>query len=372
MAAAATASQCPVPRPLWLRPSIGEEKSLRTFPSGRVIRWLFMQVVSGTAAQDTGPERGPGAGVSAEHLVKALHRSLTAPQRREICLAWDHTDTDRGLVRSFIANHWQVTQPCIRSSFFTPAQQALIHRIFRSLLDERWYPQFMRQLADDTKGHPWGQDQSIAIFGDPEAGPFQFIFTGRHVTLRADGGSLPGSAFGGPIFYGHAARGRYWEPPHHPGNIFWPQALAAGRLYDALDEDQRARAVIDALPDETAIGFGRARLGISAASFTEAQRRQFVALLNALTAPFRHSDRRRVARCVARQGGLDSLSVAFAREHRISAPEWDHWRIEGPSFVWHFRGWPHVHGWVNVADAPGLPANAHSGMFIFPGHDLLQ
>ena len=37
---------------------------------------------------------------------------------------------------------------------------------------------------------------------------------------------------------------------------------------------------------------------------------------------------------------------------------WDIWRLEGPSFVWHFRGTPHVHVWVNVADDPSIPTNA--------------
>jgi hypothetical protein len=367
------AGQRSMPQPLWACPSVGQEKCLRTFPSGRAMLWLLMQVVSQSEGRDLDRERGPQAPApAAEPLVQRLYESLTPSQRGEICFAWDHTEPDRGLLRSFIANHWQVTEPCVRSSFFTAAQQSLIHAIFRSLLDERSYPRFMHQLADDTKRHPWGQDQSIAIFGDPATGPFQFVFTGRHVTLRADGGSLAGSAFGGPIFYAHSARGRYREPPHHPGNIFWYQAIAAGHLYSALDQHQRDLAEIDALPEETAIGFGGPPRGISAESFTQAQSAQLVALLNSLVAPFRESDRRRVARCIARQGGLKRLSIAFAREHRISAPEWDHWRIEGPSFVWHFRGWPHVHGWVNVADAPGPPANAHSGMFIFPGHDLLQ
>jgi hypothetical protein len=27
---------------------------------------------------------------------------------------------------------------------------------------------------------------------------------------------------------------------------------------------------------------------------------------------------------------------------------WDIWRVEGPSFVWHFRGAPHVHAYINV------------------------
>ena len=29
--------------------------------------------------------------------------------------------------------------------------------------------------------------------------------------------------------------------------------------------------------------------------------------------------------------------------------EWDIWRLEGPTFVWHFRGAPHVHAYVNIA-----------------------
>jgi hypothetical protein len=28
---------------------------------------------------------------------------------------------------------------------------------------------------------------------------------------------------------------------------------------------------------------------------------------------------------------------------------WDIWRIEGPAFVCHFRGAPHVHAYLHVA-----------------------
>lgn len=27
---------------------------------------------------------------------------------------------------------------------------------------------------------------------------------------------------------------------------------------------------------------------------------------------------------------------------------WDVWQLEGPGMVWYFRGYPHVHTWVNV------------------------
>jgi hypothetical protein len=37
---------------------------------------------------------------------------------------------------------------------------------------------------------------------------------------------------------------------------------------------------------------------------------------------------------------------------------WNVVRLEGPSFVWHYRGAPHVHVWVNVADDPSMKLNA--------------
>ena len=37
---------------------------------------------------------------------------------------------------------------------------------------------------------------------------------------------------------------------------------------------------------------------------------------------------------------------------------WDSWRLEGPSFVWFFRGTPHVHVWVNIASDAGVKLNA--------------
>jgi hypothetical protein len=306
-----------------------------------------------------------------EICAKALYRSLSEAQRREVCFDWDHRDAERGLLRTFIANHWQVTRPCVRSDFFTREQQHLIHEAFTHLVNPAWYPRFMKQLKDDTKGHPWGADQSIALFGDPETGPFQFLITGRHLTLRAGGDAESRAAFGGPILYGHQVTG-YYERPNHPGNVFWPQALAASRLADMLDTPQLWQAVVDALPDEAAIGFREQREGLPVASLTAEQKRQLEETLAVLVEPFRESDRARVAELLARQGGLDRCHLMLARDGRMSAPRWDNWRLEGPSFLWHFRGFPHVHVWVHVAEDASAPANARHGTYLFPNHDPLR
>lgn len=82
-------------------------------------------------------------------------------------------------------------------------------------------------------------------------------------------------------------------------------------------------------------------------------------VLSCLLEPYRQEDRDDVMACLQRQGGIDRLSLAFYRDGDLGEDnEWDNWRLEGPSFVWYFRGEPHVHCWVNIADDPALPLNA--------------
>ena len=78
-----------------------------------------------------------------------------------------------------------------------------------------------------------------------------------------------------------------------------------------------------------------------------------------LIEPYRKADQDEVLACLMRQGGLERCSLAFYRDGDIGDDgEWDNWRLEGPSFVWYFRGEPHVHIWINVADDPGVLLNA--------------
>lgn len=308
----------------------------------------------------------------AEVVIYELHASLSKAQRAAICLPWDYADNERGLLRGFIANHWQVTRPCVRSDFFSTTQRTLISRIFHLLLDQSWRAKIMRAMSDDTKGHPWGQDQSIAFLGDPTDGPWQFLFTGRHLTLRAQRPGSSAFAFGGPVVYGHAA-GRYRERSGHRGNVFWPQAVAAGRIHRLLDARTRAIAEVDRLPEEYEIAFRAQPQGAPVTSFPLDARAAFDDLLRIIMQPYRRADRDCLISCLAAQGGADCLYLAFARAPRISAPLWDVWRIEGPAFVWHFQRYPHVHGWVHVAAKPEAGViRARHGAFLFPEHDKLR
>jgi hypothetical protein len=298
---------------------------------------------------------------AAETAVKALYEALTDDQKKVICLDWDYNDPKRGLLRTHVSNNWQITKPHIRGDFYTKKQQHLIHDIFKGIINPDWYAKFLKQLKDDTGGKEWGAEQSIALFGTPGSGKFEFVMTGRHMTLRADGHSNDRVAFGGPIFYGHAASG-FNEKVHHPGNVFWHQAELANQVYQALDDKQKARALVDRRPRESAVSFrgsaGRFN-GISVADIGEQQKKALQKVLAALLEPYRTEDQDEALACLKRQGGLDNCHLTFYKDGDIGDDgEWDNWRLEGPSFVWYFRGEPHVHVWVNIAGDPTIATNA--------------
>jgi hypothetical protein len=296
-----------------------------------------------------------------ESLVKVLSDALSPKQRESICFPWDHVDPERGLLRTRVANNWDITDYYINDNdFYTKDQQAIIRGIFEGIISPEWHKRIDKQLADDSGGY--GEQNSIAIFGTPGSDQFEFVMTGRHMTIRCDGNTAEHVAFGGPIFYGHAADG-FDEGPTHPGNVFWPQAQAANKLYQMLDGKQRKQALLRrGLPEESRVGFRGQDgdfPGLAVTELSGDQREHLQKVMAMLIEPYRQSDRDEVTKCLKSQGGLDACHLAYYSQQDIGKDGvWDIWRLEGPSFVWHYRGAPHVHVWVNVADDPSVKLNA--------------
>ncbi len=295
---------------------------------------------------------------SAESYVKKLYDSFGEKQRQAICFDWDHQSGRRGLLRTHVANNWHITQPSINSDFFSADQKDLIRAIFENIYSPDWVKKIDQQLKDDAGGY--GRRQNIAIFGKPGGEKFEFVMTGRHLTIRCDGNSTEHVAFGGPIFYGHAAQG-FVEKPDHPGNVFWPQALEANKVYQMLDGKQRKAALVAKSPREQAVSFRGLQgtfPGLPIDEMTADQKEQVQKVLAKLLEPYRKVDQKEVRNCLETQGGLDKCSLAFYQDRDVGDDEvWDNWRLEGPSFVWYFRGSPHVHVWVNIADDPAVKTN---------------
>jgi hypothetical protein len=328
-------------------------------PLGRV--WAEPKAVA-TAVGEAAEIAPPVAAVKGqpESLVKTLFDTLSPKQRETICFGWDYMDPKRGLLRTRVANNWNVTEPFVNSEFYTKDQQAIVRGIFEGIINPEWHERIDRQLYDDAGGY--GEQNSIAIFGVPGSDQFEFVMTGRHMTIRADGNTGQHVAFGGPIFYGHAADG-FNEGPTHPGNVFWPQAVAANKLFEMLDGKQQEQALVrTGLPPESHVGFRGKEgpfQGISVRDLSSDQREHLQGVVNLLLEPYRQGDEDEAEQCLKAQGGLEACHLAYYAQQDIGNDHvWDIWRLEGPSFVWHYRGAPHVHVWVNVADDPSVKLNA--------------
>jgi len=298
------------------------------------------------------------AKVTAETLVGRLYKSFSQQQRNDVCFDWNHTDKRRGLLRTFVANNWNVTKREINDDFYSDEQRDLITQVFESIVHPDWHQRYYQQLEDDCGG--FGNEQSIAIFGKPGEGKFELVLTGRHMTLRCDGNSADHVAFGGPIFYGHAPQDN--EDPKHTDNVFWSQAVAANDLYKMLDGRQQKQSHVGKTPREQAVAFRGKQgqfTGLPVTDMSSDQKEHLQTVLSTMVEPYRQNDRDEAMQCLKAQGGIDACHLSFYTDKDIGDDKvWDNWRVEGPSFVWHYRGAPHVHVWVNVADSADVQLNA--------------
>ena len=194
-------------------------------------RFLRTAALSG-AALATGSVRAD-YGKPSETVVAHLYKTLSAEQKRKVVFPFDHP------LRSKVDNNWHVT-PMKIGEFFNPEQQAMIHEIFRGLHNPEFVDKVLYHVQEDAGGL---ENYSVALFGEPGSGAFEFVVTGRHCTSRCDGDSVEGAAFGGPIFYGHASQG-FNEKPDHPKNVYWYQAKQANEVFQALDGKQRDIALL--------------------------------------------------------------------------------------------------------------------------------
>src|SRR5262249_13952761 len=149
---------------------------------------------------------------------------------------------------------------------------------------EEGYKRFLRQMDEDQPGG-FGS-YHVALFGKPGA-PFQWVMTGRHVTIRCDGNFDDGRAFGGPMIYGH---GTGDSKKGLPGNVFYYQTLRANEVYGMLDGKQQEKALLDKAPPEADVEIrgDKAQFpGIAIADLSADQKKLVQSVMKDLLAPYR-------------------------------------------------------------------------------------
>src|SRR5262245_20164086 len=283
-----------------------------------------------------------------ETLVTSFYKALREEQRKVMCFPFDHP------LRSKVDNNWHITKQTI-AELFNKDEQAMVREIFRNLHSPEYADKVVHQVEHDAGKDGFG-GCSVALFGEPGSGKFEFVLTGRHVTRRCDGDSVEGAAFGGPIFYGHAAQSDN-EKPDHPGNVYWFQALRANEVFKALDGKQRQLALLGtSRPEEgndtvKLTGKSQGLPGIPVTELARDQKELVRKVMADLLAPFRKEDADEAMKLVEKNG-FEHLHLAFYKNQDIGNDGvWDVWQIEGPAMLWYFRGKPHVHTWVHIRES---------------------
>ena len=299
------------------------------------------------------PANAASSPATSETLVQQLHKSLNDTQRAAICLSYDDP------LRLKVDNNWHIRPKRLRD-VLTADQQDLVRQIFDGLHSEEYKKEVWRQFDQDNQRDGGFASASIALFGEPGSGKFEFVLTGRHCTRRCDGDSAAGTAFGGPIFYGHAAKG-FYEKPDHPGNAYWFQAKRANEVFQALDGKQRSIALLGDSRGENGtktVALSRQKKGLDGlrvGEMTADQKGLMRQVLADLMKPFRASDAAEAMKLIE-AAGMDDLHMAFYKNEDVGEDGvWDTWQIEGPHMIWYFRGDPHVHCWAHIK-APGTNA----------------
>jgi hypothetical protein len=316
---------------------------IRTVGAGTAV--VAVAAVGATAPRlpaEVKKEQDPSKGVKkpekpAEALIKELFAGLSEEQKKAVCHPW--TDKRRlGMFNAAIGAKI--------GKVYTRPQQELVAQILRAIAsDEDGYNQLTRGGTFDATGA--FVNCGCDLFGEPGDGKkFAWLFTGHHLTVRCDGDSEEGAAFGGPMYYGHSPNG------YSRRNIFNYQTRSVLSVFDALSEKQRKVAVVKGTPGEHApsVRFRPARErkpGISHGELNKDQQALVEKVMRTILSPYRAEDADEVMRIIKSNGGMEKIHLAFYEDRRVKDGEpWHFWRLEGPGFVWNYRVLPHVHTYV--------------------------
>lgn len=318
-------------------------------------RRFFRAVGTSAAALAVGGPLAPRARArseaakTAEEMVKELVAGLSADQRKKLVLPWAHKQADGTPTRLGMYNA-PVGESVIHKEYTKP-QAELLARLFRSICNgDDGYRRLSRGGDFDDSGA--FDNIGCLVFGDPKEGKYSLMFAGHHLTLRCDGNSEDGAAFGGPLYYGHSPNG------YSDKNVFAYQTKSVRTLFDALDARQRKAAVLSGSPGEMAasVKFRKpdAVPGLPIGDMSADQKELVETVMRDLVSPYRKEDGDEVMEVIKANGGMGKVRLAFYQDPKPTDRQpWHFWRLEGPGFVWNFRVLPHVHTFVNVSSKVG-------------------
>jgi hypothetical protein len=325
--------------------NLGRRAFIRVLGGAAAVAGLGVPAVRRAGAEEPAA-KAKKAEKPGEALIRELHATMTPEQKKELVLPWDHVQKGQSVPTRLRMFNSAIEDKIIEESYTKP-QQELVGRILRSICsDDEGYARISRNGNFDGSGSLGGC--GAILFGEPVEGQkYSWVFAGHHLTVRCDGNSEEGAAFGGPMYYGHSPNG------YSDKNVFNFQTKRVLEVYDALSEDQRKKAEADGSPGEQlpSVQFrSGGHPGIAYAELSKDQQSLVEQVMRDVLSPYRKEDADEVMSIVKANGGMEKIHLAFYKDGRMRDSErWHFWRLEGPGFVWNYRVLPHVHTFVNIS-----------------------
>jgi hypothetical protein len=279
-------------------------------------------------------------------LARRLYLTLDPEQRADTCAPYDHP------LRQYHNRGVLGGGRDILFGFSRRQRRILTDLMYAGLSEEG------RSRVPEEYFTRWSgvHAMRVLICGDPAVPPYQIVLTGNHINLRLGGRSREGAAFGGPQVYGDQ-RGN--ERLGLPGNLYRDQFLLAQRILRNLDASKKKLAVLEEAPVQTGIelqGRQGSFPGIAVSGLGLEDKALARELVERIFATYPPDDVAYAGACLQANGGLDGLFLSYYQHGEDGAiAEGQVFRLEGPGAVLYFRGYPHVHAFVNIAmdgDAP--------------------
>jgi hypothetical protein len=282
---------------------------------------------------------------SVDELAVQVFEALPETVRAEACVPYDHP-----LRQYYNRGLWAGGAVVNAASFGWDVRRKLTD-LFHAGLSEIGRKRVPDQGAMGLTGVNLMQ---LLFCGDPRTGPYQVTLSGVHLNLRLGGRSVEGVAFGGPQVYGDQ-RGN--ARAGLPGNTYRYQMESAHRLLASMTQAQRSAVRVERAPAQTNIGVqGRAGRfdGVPVAELAPASRKLAHETVAGILDTYGDDDAAYAWQCLEKNGGVDALHFAdydidYQGGRRAGENASQIFRFEGPAAVFHFRGEPHLHAFLNVA-----------------------
>ena len=277
-----------------------------------------------------------------DELAARLFDALRPEDRAEACVGYAHPLRQYHNRGVDTGGRWGIRLTGEARQLLVDLVHAGLSELGRRRIPEQWFFQL-----------PGVNVCRLLICGNPHQPPYQVLVTGPHLNLRLGGRNREGVAFGGPQVYGDQ-RGN--GEPGLPGNVYRQQLEAGQRLVAGLTPATRSAVRQPRAPVQTGIelqGAAGRFHGVPVGDLDRASRDRAEVAVTRILETYRDEDVAYAWECLRANGGIEALHLAdYDQDHQhgrnVAGGPSQIFRLEGPAAVFHYRGEPHLHAFLNV------------------------